>query len=162
MSTAAAAAAGAASGASGTSSSATAASIEEQYNKRLDGEMEALEDNFGYFVKATSLRYTHVDKLGQEKTEAKDKYRIAQERQLMEGAAANIIRSSETLLTMTAELRLSLLLNDFRTLNDTVRRRWLTLQKQKETSNTELYRLYQDLKDVTADLENSYYSSPVQ
>ncbi|KAJ3410437.1 hypothetical protein HDV05_003799 [Chytridiales sp. JEL 0842] len=128
---------------------------EDKLNKRLDGELDMLENQLGYIVQASHLR--HVTKDSDGKLVPKDKYKIAQEHQLMESAASNIVHAAESLLTLTAELKQALLLNDFLTLNRAVRGRFLTLRNHEKGCKEVLETVRGEMKDLTREMEELMY-----
>ncbi|KAJ3042081.1 hypothetical protein HDV00_008163 [Rhizophlyctis rosea] len=85
----------------------------------------------------------------------KDKYKLAQEHQALENSAANMVRAAESLLTLTSELKQALLLNDFKTLNSTIRNRSLTLRYQEEKSMDTLLEFQKELQVVTRQMEDA-------
>ncbi|KAJ3050704.1 hypothetical protein HK097_008310 [Rhizophlyctis rosea] len=85
----------------------------------------------------------------------KDKYRLAQEQQLLNNAAANMVRSAQSLLTLTSDLKQSLLLSDFQTLNETIRSRSLTLRYHEEKNMNVLFEFRRELDDVIGDMEGA-------
>ncbi|TPX63693.1 hypothetical protein SpCBS45565_g06431 [Spizellomyces sp. 'palustris'] len=129
---------------------------EDDLNKRLDTEIDVLLDNLTHLVEAASLRQSSLTDSSH--FETKDKYKIAQERQLMEGAAANIVNSAESLLTLTSELKQVLLLNDFKMLNATLHSRWLTVKDREGKCNNALLDFKDELDRVTTDLEDALYT----
>ncbi|KAJ3227242.1 hypothetical protein HK099_002935 [Clydaea vesicula] len=67
------------------------ASVEEEYNVRLDTNLDLLVSNFSYLLRASTLTYEQVDKLGQEITVKKNKFNVKQEKLLIDGTTANIV-----------------------------------------------------------------------
>ncbi|KAJ3009407.1 Mediator of RNA polymerase II transcription subunit 22 [Thoreauomyces humboldtii] len=114
---------------------------EEDLNKRLDTEIDVLLSNVEHIVEAATMRQPSL--ADADIQEPKDRARIAQERQLMHGCAANIVNSAQSLLALTSELKQALLLNDFKMLNATVHSRYLTV-KDRERRCDDL------LRDVVA------------
>ncbi|KAI8853342.1 surfeit locus protein 5 subunit 22 of mediator complex-domain-containing protein [Chytridium lagenaria] len=128
----------------------------ERLNKRLDVEMESLESQFGNIVRASSLRDAGADV---DKAKTKDKYKVTQESQQIEGAAANITHSSHALVSLTSEVKQALLLNDFKTLNFGMKHRHGTLKHEGNESTSTLIKIKDDMTRVREELEDVLYSS---
>ncbi|KAJ9056319.1 hypothetical protein DSO57_1034384 [Entomophthora muscae] len=79
--------------------SALAYQITSELNERLDIDIDSLIGSFSDIIKCS-------------KVQDKDKYRIQQEQYQIECRAANLVRSCESILTLIAEMKQSLLLND--------------------------------------------------
>ncbi|CAG8714353.1 30819_t:CDS:2 [Gigaspora margarita] len=92
--------------------------LEEDLNKKLDNEIEQLTTSFRDIVKESgfyaSARIPNRDNDSREVE--KDEYRNALDEYVCELRAANMIRACETLLTLTHDLKTTLLLNDTQTL----------------------------------------------
>ncbi|KAJ3219278.1 hypothetical protein HDU67_001897 [Dinochytrium kinnereticum] len=129
---------------------------EERLNKRLDAELETLESQFGHILRSSFLREGGADS---DKSKVKDKYKITQESQLMEGATANLIHSSESLLSLTAELKQALLLNDFKTLNFGMKHRLATLKRQDEANKSALLKVKDEITEIREEMEHILFSS---
>ncbi|OJA11150.1 hypothetical protein AZE42_02360 [Rhizopogon vesiculosus] len=89
--------------------------IEEEWNKKLDAEVEVLVDGMVDIVSLASVRvvctlssYTlNLGKIGD-----KDKFRIAQESFQAQSRAESMVRAANSLLSITHSLKLLLLLSD--------------------------------------------------
>ncbi|KAJ1926658.1 hypothetical protein IWQ60_003600 [Tieghemiomyces parasiticus] len=86
-----------------------AAGNNEDFDKKLDGEMDTLVESF-----------THI--ISSAKIQAKDTFTLAEEGYQIECQATTIVRSCETLLTMISDMKQSLLLNDTRSINSITQR----------------------------------------
>ncbi|KAJ3145397.1 hypothetical protein HDU86_000918 [Geranomyces michiganensis] len=128
---------------------------ETELNKKLDKEIDVLIQNLTHIVEASTLQQPALADASE--LEPKDKYKIAQEKQLMQGAAANIVNSCESLLTLTSDLKQALLLNDFKLLNATAQARWLTIKDREAKSNATLAELQRQLMGMTTSLEDALY-----
>ncbi|KAI8906527.1 surfeit locus protein 5 subunit 22 of mediator complex-domain-containing protein [Powellomyces hirtus] len=128
---------------------------EEDLNKRLDTDIDVLLGSLTHIVESATLRQPSLTDASL--LEPKDRYKIAQERQLMQGAAANIVNSAQSLLTLTSELKQALLLNDFKMLNSTAQSRWLTIKDREAKGNGTLLEFQKELEMVTADIEDALY-----
>ncbi|KAI8586704.1 surfeit locus protein 5 subunit 22 of mediator complex-domain-containing protein [Geranomyces variabilis] len=131
---------------------------EAELNKKLDKEIDVLIQNLTHIVEASTLQQPALADASE--LEPKDRYKIAQEKQLMQGAAANIVNSCESLLTLTSDLKQALLLNDFKLLNATAQARWLTIKDREAKSNSTLAELQEQLQGMTASLEDALYQRP--
>ncbi|KAJ1988378.1 hypothetical protein H4R33_002457 [Dimargaris cristalligena] len=78
--------------------------MNDDFNKRLDSEMDVLMDSF-------------TDIIVGAKIQAKDTLALDQEGYLIDCRATTIVRSCETLLAMISSIKQSLLLNDTRSIN---------------------------------------------
>ncbi|KAG5462593.1 MAG: hypothetical protein BJ554DRAFT_4493, partial [Olpidium bornovanus] len=92
--------------------------------------------------------------------EQKDKYKIAQESYQTECRATNIVRQAEGLLSIIADLKQSLLVNDEQQLLHITATRRVECIDQKKVIKTRIARLKDDLDMAIWDLEDVYYSSP--
>ncbi|SAM09471.1 hypothetical protein [Absidia glauca] len=120
--------------------------MEDQYNKRIDDDISKLVDCYSDIVKIGEIS-------------DKDKFKVSQEGYQVESQAAQIVRSSESLLILIKELKQFLLLNDTKTLTTLTEQRSIALT----TQTAEIKNVVQDLrKDVAAaiyDMESVYYRS---
>ncbi|KAI8807824.1 surfeit locus protein 5 subunit 22 of mediator complex-domain-containing protein [Cladochytrium replicatum] len=131
------------------------AAVEEEFNRRLDAELESLDVNFGHIIRSAPLKHYSTDKFGFDRLYVKDKYKITQDHQLVDSAASNVVRSVEGLLSLTRELKESLILNDFKNLNRNVRTRWEVLSAQRDANSATLGEMKADLDVVIAELEKA-------
>ncbi|KAJ1550933.1 hypothetical protein HK096_004147 [Nowakowskiella sp. JEL0078] len=133
--------------------------INEEYNRVLDHDLKALDDALSHILNASTFRATPVEQKNSSQNifmaqnEYKDKYKLAQEQQLVDGAAANIVRSTESLLNMTRQLKQSVLLNDFSELNTLLRSRKKKVEETKQRNIEKLEELKKDLEEVVHELE---------
>ncbi|KAI9098720.1 mediator complex, subunit Med22 [Phlyctochytrium arcticum] len=130
-----------------------AAQTQDELNKRLDVEVDALLENLTHIVEAASLRQKSLSETN--KLESKDRYKIAQDKQLMEGSAANLVNSAESLLSMTADLKQALLLTDFRMINTTLYTRYITVKDRQSQCDAELVEFQTQLRGITSKLEDA-------
>ncbi|OAQ28071.1 hypothetical protein K457DRAFT_76792 [Linnemannia elongata AG-77] len=122
--------------------------IEEAYNKRLDMDVAQLMESFGDIIKtAESL------------TQSKDKYKLAQESYQIQGRAANIVSSAESLLAMVTELKQTLLLNDTTTLAQLSTQRQQELSSQKTAVKQRVMGLKEEVDKTIWELEQACYGS---
>jgi len=119
---------------------------EEEYNKRLDTEIDQLVESFHHIVKAS--------KIGEH-----DKYKVFQEEYLINCMSANIIRSAQSLLSLISELKQSILLYDYKSLNSGILSRIETIEQEKLTINNRLMSLQSDIRNNLKELEDVHYSS---
>ncbi|KAJ3297938.1 Mediator of RNA polymerase II transcription subunit 22 [Borealophlyctis nickersoniae] len=131
----------------------------EELNSRVRADIQSFILNYSNILNAAPLQQKKFE-ADDDELEPKDKHKLAQEHQLMEGAAANMVRSCESLLTLTGELKQALLLNDFRSLTSTVGGRWITVRHQEKRNFENLCALQDELADVTREMEDALYSSP--
>eukprot|EP01125_Pyxidicula_operculata_P001758 TRINITY_DN11590_c0_g1_i1.p1 TRINITY_DN11590_c0_g1~~TRINITY_DN11590_c0_g1_i1.p1 ORF type:complete len:159 (-),score=3.27 TRINITY_DN11590_c0_g1_i1:14-490(-) len=71
----------------------------------------------------------------------------------------NIIKASESLLKMIAELKHSMTLNDFKTIRDEVTDKSKSYSDMTRLSNTTISQLKSEMVEALYELEDSYYSS---
>ncbi|ORX51763.1 SURF5-domain-containing protein [Piromyces finnis] len=119
---------------------------EEEYNKRLDTEIDQLIDSFHHIVKAS--------KIGDS-----DKYKIFQEEYLINCMSSNIIRSAQSLLTLISELKQSILIFDYKSLNSGILSRIETIEQEKINVSDMLMSLQSDIRNNIKELEDVHYSS---
>ncbi|KAF9317390.1 Mediator of RNA polymerase II transcription subunit 22 [Linnemannia elongata] len=127
--------------------------IEEAYNKRLDMDVAQLMESFGDIIKTASI--THSESL----TQSKDKYKLAQESYQIQGRAANIVSSAESLLAMVTELKQTLLLNDTTTLAQLSTQRQQELSSQKTAVKQRVMGLKEEVDKTIWELEQACYGS---
>ena len=75
----------------------------------------------------------------------------------MQGAIENMIRSTESLLFMTCNLRMSLVTNDFEALIQELNQRKLVLNRQDIRFKKFLDEFQQDFSEIRKELEDVYY-----
>ncbi|RKO95820.1 hypothetical protein CAUPRSCDRAFT_12478 [Caulochytrium protostelioides] len=104
--------------------------VEEDYNKRLDLEMDALEANLGTLLRAAQPTTTPSAPAAAGFARAaaagpvlKAPLALEADRYQATVAASNLVRASEQLLALTSELKEALVLNDFARLNGVLYRR---------------------------------------
>ncbi|ORX88067.1 SURF5-domain-containing protein [Anaeromyces robustus] len=119
---------------------------EEEYNKRLDSEIDQLIDSFHHIIKASMI--------GEH-----DKYKIFQEEYLINCMSSNIIRSAQSLLSLVSELKQSILLYDYKSLNSGILSRIETIEQEKLTISNILMSLCSDIRNTLKELEDVQYSS---
>ncbi|KAI8824918.1 uncharacterized protein EV422DRAFT_564277 [Fimicolochytrium jonesii] len=133
------------------SANATEASL----NARLDADIDVLLKSLTQIIASGTLRQpVPVGDAGGE-MEAKDRYRIAQERQAMEGAAANIVTATQSLLTLTTELKQALQLADLHMLNSTMRARLAVVRETRRVNKAELGRFAEELGGLVGEIEHA-------
>ncbi|KAJ1659983.1 hypothetical protein IWQ61_001011 [Dispira simplex] len=102
--------------------------MSEEFNKRLDSEMDVLVDSFNDIIAAAKIQN-------------KDTITLAEEGFQIECRATTIVRSCQTLLTMIASMKQSLLLNDTQSINT------LT-QTHKERALRQIHQTYRTLQSI--------------
>ncbi|KAF9934391.1 Mediator of RNA polymerase II transcription subunit 22 [Linnemannia zychae] len=127
--------------------------IEEAYNKRLDMDVSQLMESFSDIIKVASI--THSESSSQ----SKDKYKLAQESYQIQGRAANIVSSAESLLAMVTELKQTLLLNDTTTLAQLSTQRQAELSSQKTAVKQRVLGLKEEVDKTIWELEQVCYGS---
>ncbi|CAO3594050.1 unnamed protein product [Absidia cylindrospora] len=120
--------------------------MEDQYNKRIDDDITKLVDCFSDIIK--------IGEIGD-----KDKFKVAQEGYQVESQAAQIVRSSESLLGLIKELKQYLLLNDTKTLTCLTEQRSTALTTQTAEIKTTIQDLRKDVTAAIYDMESVYYRS---
>ncbi|CAI2186988.1 20618_t:CDS:2 [Funneliformis geosporum] len=99
------------------SQNAFLSNVEEEQNKKLDNEIEYIVTSFRDIVKSPGFHeMVRMPGRSEDRPVDKDKYRNALDGFLVELRAATLVRSCESLLTMTHDLKTTLLLNDTQTL----------------------------------------------
>ncbi|CDS10701.1 hypothetical protein LRAMOSA11187 [Lichtheimia ramosa] len=124
----------------------TLVQAEEQYNKRIDDDVAKLVDCFSDIVR-----------VGENKD--KDKFRVAQEGYQIESQSAQIVRSTESLLSLITELKQHLLLNDTDTLSKLMKQRTDALDTQREEIKDTICTMRRELANTIYDLESVYFRS---
>ncbi|KAI9258565.1 surfeit locus protein 5 subunit 22 of mediator complex-domain-containing protein [Sporodiniella umbellata] len=118
--------------------------VEDQYNKRIDDDVSKLVDC-----------YTDIVRIGENKD--KDKFKVAQEGYQIESQAAQIVRSCESLLSLTNELKQFLLLNDAQTLGQLRKAQSEKLVESTTTIKNQVISMKDELSKAVFDLETVYY-----
>nr|CAG8580483.1 11699_t:CDS:2 [Entrophospora candida]CAG8602834.1 13939_t:CDS:2 [Entrophospora candida] len=91
--------------------------VEEELNKKLDNEIDQFVVSFRDIVKGSGIRESiRVPGRDTDKSVEKDKYKNALDGLVDELRAANMVRCCESLLSLTHDLKTTLLLNDTQTL----------------------------------------------
>ncbi|KAI8073211.1 surfeit locus protein 5 subunit 22 of mediator complex-domain-containing protein [Gongronella butleri] len=133
---------------SGTSSRPVLQHMEDQYNKRIDDDISKLVDCFTEIVKTGEIA-------------EKDKFKVSQEGYQVENQAAQIVRSTESLLGLIKELKQFLLLNDTKTLTALTEQRSRALTGQTSEIKKVVLDLRQEITDAMYEMESVYYRSLV-
>ncbi|RUP46603.1 surfeit locus protein 5 subunit 22 of mediator complex-domain-containing protein [Jimgerdemannia flammicorona] len=120
--------------------------IEEQYNKHIDEHVDKLVDSFNDIVKVAEIK-------------DKDKFVVAQEGYQIESQAAQIVRSSEALLTLITDLKQHLLLNDTKTLTQLTATRSRVLTEQRDEIRRRVVRLRDELDVAIHEMERVCFRS---
>lgn len=120
--------------------------VDDQYNKRIDDDISKLVDC-----------YTDIVRIGENKD--KDKFKVAQEGYQIESQAAQIVRSCESLLSLTNELKQFLLLNDAETLAQLRKTQSEKLVESTTTIKSKVNTMRSELSKAVFDLETVYYRS---
>ncbi|ORY96930.1 surfeit locus protein 5 subunit 22 of mediator complex-domain-containing protein [Syncephalastrum racemosum] len=122
------------------------ARMEDQYNKRIDDDIAKLVDCFADIIR-----------VGENKD--KDKFRVAEEGYQIESQSAQIVRSTESLLSLITELKQHLLLNDTQTLSRLTNNRIQRLDTQKKAIRDTILDMREELTSTISDLETVYFRS---
>ncbi|RHZ47853.1 hypothetical protein Glove_566g18 [Diversispora epigaea] len=129
--------------------------IEDELNKTLDNEMEQLVISFRDMVKAAgfdvSLRISGRD---DNREVEKDKYRNALDEYIGELRAANLERACQTLLTMTHDLKTTLLLNDTKTLMQLRETRKNALNDRTQKIKSKIVKLNDAISEAIWEMES--------
>ncbi|KAF9430733.1 Mediator of RNA polymerase II transcription subunit 22 [Podila epigama] len=126
--------------------------IEEAYNKRLDADIGQLMESFGDIIKVASINYNDT-------SISKDKYKLAQESYQIQGRAANIVSSAESLLAIVTELKQTLLLNDTTTLAQIAAKRQQELSTRKTAVKQRVVGLKEEVDRTIWELEKACYEN---
>ncbi|CAO3699624.1 hypothetical protein G6F70_008989 [Rhizopus microsporus] len=122
------------------------AQVDDQLNKRIDDDTAKLVDCF-----------TDIVRIGENKD--KDKFKVAQEGYQIESQAAQIVRSCESLLSLTNELKQYLLLNDSQTLAQLRKTQSEKLTESTNMIKSKIGTMRSELAKAIFDLETVYYRS---
>ncbi|KAL0954754.1 hypothetical protein HGRIS_003705 [Hohenbuehelia grisea] len=116
-------------------------SIEEEWNKKIDTELETLVDGMGDLVTLAAI-------------EDKDKFRVAQESFQTECRAESMVRAANSLLSITHSMKLLLLLSDEAQIAHRRDVELRELHEETKQAKTEVVALLDDL------LDRSHSSNP--
>ncbi|TPX36926.1 hypothetical protein SmJEL517_g01112 [Synchytrium microbalum] len=143
--------------------------IEEEFNKRVDTEVTNLAESFMEIIEAARTQTpedTLPARLKLPTSESKpptlhidDKHITLQKTTRMQVATASLVKSSESLLSITSELKRCLVLNDYAALNASVRARRAQILAQQSKIKETLSGLEDALGDVTTGLEKALFVS---
>ncbi|CAG0883188.1 unnamed protein product [Cyprideis torosa] len=122
----------------------------KSYSKRLKDDVKSILDNF-----------TEIIKLGriEDETQVNRHTQLEQDGLEMQVRAANIVRATESLNKLVADLKQYLILNDFPSVNDAIAQNTKVSRGQSEEIDTKLKALRDDLAVDLFDMEDEYYSS---
>jgi len=118
---------------------------DQRLQLELDNEIRALSDNFNNLV--------DISKLSE-----KDRIQVETERLQTEIYAANIIKAGQALIKLTTELKQSILIRDFQSMNETQEKRQEILEAMIGDINQQMAYLQQQLGHSLHRLENAYYN----
>ncbi|CAG8567706.1 7189_t:CDS:2, partial [Diversispora eburnea] len=127
--------------------------IEDELNKTLDNEIEQLVISFRDMVKAAGFDVS-LRILGRDDNRVeKDKYRNALDEYIGELRAANLERACQTLLTMTHDLKTTLLLNDTKTLMQLRETRKNALNDRTQKIKSKIVKLNDAISEAIWEME---------
>ncbi|KAI9136318.1 hypothetical protein BKA69DRAFT_1033702 [Paraphysoderma sedebokerense] len=124
-------------------------SLEDSYNKRLDADIDTLVDGIQDLLAISTIG-------------SKDKYVINQEKLQVQSRVSSIIRASESLLTLSSDLKQSILLNDTTTITVLLAHRAQILASQTMKVRETLELLYSDINKSIEELETVKNSCKVE
>jgi len=118
--------------------------LQEDYLRRLDDTVVRLADDF--------MNLLRVAKVSERQQNERENFNV-------DVQALHLVTGGETLMKMITELKHSILINDFETINENVER--LTDQYKNNTSRMipHIHTLNREITDALFELENEYYSS---
>ncbi|KAJ1836555.1 hypothetical protein IWW55_004518 [Coemansia sp. RSA 2706] len=164
------------------------AAVEEQLNKRLEGEIDQLLNSFGDIVQSSRIYNTgdsssdngrrpvrarqsssynggdddddeSANRTRSNAEPPKDKYVVSQEAYSAQTRAATMVRSVENLLSMVADIKRAYLVNDTNTLVAMADRRRQLLEERIRATRSEIEALNSTLDTAVRELEAVYYNS---
>ncbi|DAZ97677.1 TPA: hypothetical protein N0F65_009678 [Lagenidium giganteum] len=116
----------------------------EEYRQRLDNNVEKLVENFRGLVKTAQI---------------KDKTNTTREAFQNSIYATTLVQASEALLKLVAEMKLSIALGDFESMNQNVDTTMDYLAKRCDDVDAHVAHLSSDISSALFELENHYYQS---
>ncbi|XP_071948072.1 mediator of RNA polymerase II transcription subunit 22-like [Antedon mediterranea] len=120
------------------------------YNKRLKDDVRSMLENFTEIIKLAK-----VEEVGQVSQQTQGE----QDHNEMQVRAANIVRAGESLMTLVADIKQFLILNDFPSVNEAITKRSRYLKGVQTDIDVKLIQLRDDLTKDLYDIEEEYYSS---
>ncbi|GBB92883.1 hypothetical protein RclHR1_20720002 [Rhizophagus clarus] len=133
------------------SQNAFLSNVEEEHNKKLDNEIEQIISSFRDIVKSSGFQ---VPGRNEDKQVDKDKYRNSLDGFVVELRAANLVRACETLLTMTHDLKTTLLLNDTQTLMQLHENRRKALNTRTQKIKSKILQLNDVVSEAIWEMES--------
>ncbi|CAG8466818.1 2621_t:CDS:2 [Paraglomus occultum] len=131
------------------------ARVEEEWNKRLDTEIDQLAASFHTIIKASGFtEFVRAPGADYDRQIEKDKYRNSLDGYVAELKAANIAKNCEALLSLTHELKTAFLLNDTETLMQYSQRRKKELTARKEKIKRKVLELNDELAEAIWEMES--------
>jgi len=118
--------------------------LQETYHRRLDETVRQLIDTYGNILQAAKIN---------------DKVQNSRENFQLDVHAANLVFSAETLLKMITELKHSVMVNDFETMNENLENQTQAYKLQTELAVPAIQKLSNELGQALYELESEYYSS---
>ncbi|KAL6047504.1 Mediator of RNA polymerase II transcription subunit 22 [Balamuthia mandrillaris] len=146
---------GVAAASSGASSSAAASAVSvtsnvalqrllDSFHSRIDEKTEKLTEHFGNLLKASKVS---------------ENMQSASEDFLIEVQSTNLISAGEALLSLVAELKQGVLLNDFASRNAEVAQLQQQYRGEEERARQSIQQLSMEVNAALFELENHYHSS---
>ncbi|CAB4385147.1 hypothetical protein RhiirA5_347094 [Rhizophagus irregularis] len=137
------------------SQNAFLSNVEEEHNKKLDNEIEQIISSFRDIVKSSGFHeMVRMPGRNEDKQVDKDKYRNSLDGFVVELRAANLVRACETLLTMTHDLKATLLLNDTQTLMQLHENRRKALNARTQKIKSKILQLNDVISEAIWEMES--------
>lgn len=122
----------------------------KSYKRRLREDVQSILDNFTETLKLAKV---------EDETQVSRPAQGEQDLTEMQVRAANIVRAGESLISLVADIKQFLILNDFPLANENIEKRARFLGNMQNNVDSKIVQLRDDLSTDLYEIEEEYYSS---
>ncbi|ELU16242.1 hypothetical protein CAPTEDRAFT_221845 [Capitella teleta] len=120
------------------------------YQKRLRDDIKTMTDNFLEIIRLMKI---------EEESHVSRPSKCEQDQFELEVRAANIVRAGESLMKLVSEVKQFVILNDFRSVNESIMAQMHMYRHVQTECDTKLFALRDDMAADLFEMEEEYYSS---
>ncbi|XP_041481462.1 mediator of RNA polymerase II transcription subunit 22-like [Lytechinus variegatus] len=122
----------------------------KSYKRRLKDDVSSILDNFTEILKLAKV---------EDETQVARQSQGEQDQTEMQVRAANIVRAGESLISLVADIKQFLILNDFPLANENIEKRARFLSNVQNNVDSKIMQLRDELSNDLYEIEEEYYSS---
>ncbi|XP_054770545.1 mediator of RNA polymerase II transcription subunit 22-like [Lytechinus pictus] len=122
----------------------------KSYKRRLKDDVSSILDNFTEILKLAKV---------EDETQVARQSQGEQDQTEMQVRAANIVRAGESLISLVADIKQFLILNDFPLANENIEKRARFLSNVQNNVDSKIMQLRDELSNDLYEIEEEFYSS---